>query len=93
MFKVTELSQNKLSYNSLAKQVKGNLSYNNMLMKSNTEASWVGRQGERALPLASEIQKIFGNFKTLYQLRICVMTSCDLNVNVRRKNIKLCSPH
>ena len=55
------------------------------------EASWVGGQGARA-PLASEIQKIFGYFRTLYQLRMCVMTSCDLNVSVRRNNIKLCPP-
>ena len=46
---------------------------------------WVGRA-----PLASEILKIFGNFKTLYQLRMYVMMSCDLNIRVRRKNIKLC---
>ena len=52
---------------------------------------WVGR-GARAL-VASEIQKIFGNFKTLYQLRMCVTTSRYLNVNVRQKNIKLCPPH
>ena len=43
-------------------------------------------------PLASEIQKIFGNFKTLYQLRMCLMTSCNLNLSIRRKNIKLCPP-
>ena len=43
-------------------------------------------------PLASEIQKIFGNFKTLYQLRMCMITSCDLNISVHRKNIKLCPP-
>ena len=49
--------------------------------------------GQGALaPLASEIQEIFGNFKALYQLRKCVMTSWDLNVCVRRKNIKLCPP-
>ena len=42
--------------------------------------------------LASEIQKIFENFKTLYQLRMCMMTSCDLNVSFRRKNLKLCLP-
>ena len=52
---------------------------------------WVGR-GHMLPILASEIQNIFGNFKTLYQLRMCVMTSCDLNVNTRRKNIKLCPP-
>ena len=34
----------------------------------------------------------FGNFKTLYQLRMCLMTSYDLNVSVRWKNIKLCPP-
>ena len=37
-----------------------------------------------------------GNFrkfeKTLYQLRMCVMMSWNLNVNVRQKNIKLCPP-
>ena len=46
-------------------------------------------RGARA-PLASETQEVFGNFKTLYQLRMCVMTSWDLNVYVRRKIIKLC---
>ena len=53
---------------------------------------WVGGQGALAPLLASEIQKIFGNVKTLYQLRMCVMTSWDLIVYVRRKNIKLCPP-
>ena len=54
------------------------------------EASWLGGGG--TCPLASEIQKIFRNFRTLYQLRMCVMTSWDMNVNVRRKNIKMCPP-
>ena len=42
--------------------------------------------------LASEIQEIFGNLKALYHLRMCVMMSCDLNISVHRKNIKLCPP-
>ena len=56
-----------------------------------SEASWVGGwAGGHMRPLASEI---FRNFKTLYLLRMCVMMSCDLNVSVRRKNIKLCPPY
>ena len=51
----------------------------------------MGGQGARA-PLTSEIQEIFGNFRTLFQMRMCMMTSWDLNVNVRRKNIKMCPP-
>ena len=51
---------------------------------------WVGK-GART-PLVSEIQKILRHFKTLFELRMCVMTSCDLNVSIRRKNIKLCLP-
>ena len=33
-------------------------------------------------PLASEIQKILGNFKTLYQLRMCMMTLSFRNFQV-----------
>ena len=51
-----------------------------------------GWAGVTRAPLASEIQEMFRNFKTLYQLRMYVMTSWDLNVNVRRKNIKLSPP-
>ena len=47
--------------------------------------------GARA-PLASEIWKIFGNFKTLYQMRMCVMTSWDFDVNVPQKILN-CTPH
>ena len=46
-----------------------------ILAKIQRRRGWVAR-GARA-PLAPEIQKIFGNFKTLYQLRMCMMTSCD----------------
>ena len=62
-----------------------------LLYSEQRRRGWVGGGGARA-PLASEIQEIFGNFKTLYQLHMCVITSCDLNVNVGRKDIKLC-PH
>ena len=47
---------------------------------------------EACMGVPRVIQEIFGNFNTLYQLRMCVMTSWDLNVYVRRKNFKLC-PH
>ena len=51
---------------------------------------WAG--GHVLPPNVGNFREIFGNFKALYQLRVCVMTSCDLNVTVRRKNIKLCPP-
>ena len=65
----------------------GNVAY----IHVSAEASLACWQGGTC-PLASESQDIFGNFKTLYQLRMCVMMSWDLNVYVRRKNIKLCPP-
>ena len=55
-----------------------------------TEASYVGTRG--TCPLASEIQNIFGNFKPLYQLRMYMMTSWDLNVNVCQKTLN-CAPN
>ena len=60
------------------------------LVSAQRRRGWVGK-GARA-PLTSEIQEIFRNFKTLYQLRMCVMTSWDLNVYIRWKNSKLCPP-
>ena len=48
-------------------------------------------RGHVPTPLASEIQNIFGNFKTLYQLRMCVMTSYGLNVTFIGKILN-CAP-
>ena len=49
-------------------------------------------EGAGGIPSSGGNSGNFQNFKALYQLRMCVMTSWDLNVMFRWKNIKLCPP-